>query len=118
MSPNPRDWRGWRKPLLVIIFLCIPLLGLAKSKAKKGGDFDLTGIIHPDLINSQSDPTLRFPVMNTGGSIFSITYGWLDISNNTVSYTVVQPTRKSDHTFQVSRFPGLPSPTSSATGNG
>jgi len=104
MSPNPRDWHGWRKLLLVIIFLSLPFVALAKSKAKKGGDFDLSGIIHPDLINAQSDPTLRFPVMNTGGSVFSITYGWLDISNSTVSYTVVQPTRKSEHAFQVSRF--------------
>jgi hypothetical protein len=42
--------------------------------------------------------------MNTGGSVFSITYGWLDISNSTVRYTVVQPTSKSGHSFEMSRF--------------
>jgi hypothetical protein len=38
------------------------------------------------------------------GSVFSITYGWLDISSSTIRYTVVQPTRKSEHDFEVSRF--------------
>jgi len=52
-------------------------------------------------VNAQTDPTLRFPVMSMVGSI---TYGWLDISSSMVRYTEVQPTRKSGHTFQVSRF--------------
>jgi hypothetical protein len=55
-------------------------------------------------VNAQTDPTLRFPVMNTGGSVFSITYGWLDISNSTIRYTVVQPTSKSSHSFDVPRL--------------
>jgi hypothetical protein len=55
-------------------------------------------------VNAQTDPTLRFPVMSTGGSVFSITYGWLDISNSTIRYTVVQPTSKSEHSFEGSRL--------------
>ena len=105
MSPNPASWHGWRKGLLLFLFLSVPWPGVAKTKsAVKGGDFDLSGIVHPDLVNAPGDPTLRFPVMGGGGSIFSISYGWLDISNSTIRYTVVQPTGKSSHSFAVSRF--------------
>jgi hypothetical protein len=79
-------------------------VGLAKKDTNKGGDFDLSGIVRPALVNAPSDPTLRFPVMTTGGSVFSITYGWLDMSNNTIRYTVVQPTSKSSHSYEVSRL--------------
>jgi len=105
MSRNLSDWCGWRKVLLLFLFLSVPLVGLAKTKRSKGGgDSDLSGIIRPELVNAQTDPTLRFPVMNTGGSIFSVTYGWLDISNSTVRYTVVQPTSKSGHSFDSPRL--------------
>jgi hypothetical protein len=103
MSANPASWGGWRKVLLLVLFLSVPWVGLAKTKSK-GGDFDLSGIVRPDLVNAPSDPTLRFPVMPTGGSIFGVTYGWLDISNSTIRYTVVQPKNKSDHSFEVSRL--------------
>ena len=105
MSPNPMGWRGWRKALLLLLFLGIPSVGLGAAKRqKKSGDYDLSGIVRPELVNAQTDPTLRFPVMNTAGSVFSITYGWLDISSNTVRYTEMQPTRKAGHAFSVSRF--------------
>src|SRR5208282_5727690 len=95
----------WRTGLLLFLFLTVPWVGLATTKSsKKGGDSDLSGIIRPALVNAQTDPTLRFPIMHTGGSVFSITYGWLDVSNSTVRYTVVQPTSKAGHSFDVSRF--------------
>jgi hypothetical protein len=104
MSPDPKV-RGWgHAVLLLILFLSVPLMASAVTKrSKKGGGVDLTGIIRPDLVNAETDPTLRFPVMNTEGSVFSITYGWLDISSSTVRYSEVQPTRKSGHAFSVPR---------------
>jgi hypothetical protein len=87
--------------LLAFLFLGLPSWGLAKTK--KVNDSDISNIIRPQLVNGQTDPTLRFPIMNTGGSVFSITYGWLDISNSTVRYTVVQPTSKSGHSFEAPR---------------
>ena len=104
MSLKLAGWCWWRTVLLLFLFLflCIPSMGRAKTK--KGNDSDISSIIRPALVNAQTDPTLRFPVMNTGGSVFSITYGWLDISNSTIRYTEVQPTRKSGHTFEVSRL--------------
>jgi len=102
MSLIPGGWCGWRTVLLLLLFLSVASVGLsATKKPKKGGDTDLTGIVRPDLINAQTNPTLRYPVMNTTGSL---TYGWLDISSNTITYTEVQPTRRSGHSFTVSRF--------------
>ena len=102
MSLNPTDWCWWRTVLLLFLFLSVPSMGRAKTK--KGNDSDITNIIRPNLVNAPADPTLRFPIMNTGGSVFSITYGWLDVSNSTIHYTVVQPTSKSGHSFEVSRL--------------
>ena len=77
-------------------------MGLAKTRgSKRAGDSDISNIIRPELVNAQNGPTLRFPIMHMTGSV---TYGWLDISSSTVRYTEVQPTRKSGHTFEVSRF--------------
>lgn len=105
MRPNSKGWCGWRAVLLLFLFLGVPSAGLAAAKkSKKSGDFDLTGIVRPDLVNAQTDPTLRFPIMRTGGSVFSITYGWLDISNSTIRYTVMQPPSKASQSFTVSRF--------------
>jgi hypothetical protein len=105
MIPNLAGWSGWRKAVLLVLFLSVPGMGVSSSRGKqKGGDFDLSGIIHPELVNASGDPTLRFPVMPTGGSIFGVTYGWLDISNSTIRYTVMQPKNKSDHSFDVSRL--------------
>ena len=102
MSLNPTGWCWWRTALLLFLFLSVPSTGRAKTK--KGNDSDITNIVRPDLVNAETDPTLRFPIMSAGGSVFSITYGWLDISNSTIRYTVVQPTSKSGHSFEVSRL--------------
>lgn len=105
MSPNSTVWCWSRTGLLLFLFLSVPSMGLAKTKGSvKGGDIDLSGIVRPDLMNATGDPTLRFPVMSMHGTVFSITYGWLDISGSTIRYTVVQPTSKSNHSFEVSRF--------------
>ena len=70
MNPNPKARRGRRVGFLLLLFLSVPGMAMAKTKnAVKGGDFDLTGILRPDLVNAPSDPALRFPVM-TGGEGF------------------------------------------------
>jgi hypothetical protein len=94
--------RGGRIGFLLCVWLSLPMLSQAKTK--KGIDTDLSNIIRPTLVNASAGPTLRFPVMSMPGSVFSITYGWLDISSNSVRYTVVQPTRKSEHDFDSPRL--------------
>ena len=98
---------GWgRVALLIFLGLTVASMGLAaKTKNPKwGSGSELANLVRPELVNAQTNPTLRFPVMSMPGSVFSITYGWLDISSNTIRYTVVQPPSKSGHDFEVSRF--------------
>lgn len=103
MGPQLMHGSKPKRGLILLLLLGAPLAGLAKTKTRKGGDSDLSDIIRPTLINAQTDPTLRYPVMNAGSSVFSITYGWLDISSGTLRYSVVEPTSKSSHSFQVAR---------------
>lgn len=98
MAPNFSNGRCWRSVLLIILFFSVLPAGLAKKA--RSSDTDLSNIIRPQLLNGQSDPTLRFPIMSIIGSL---TYGWLDITNSEVHYTEVQPTRKANRTFEVSR---------------
>ena len=100
MSSNPMGWCWWRAVLL--LFLSVPSVGLATTR--RGNDSDIANILRPELVNAQTDPTLRFPIMSMPSSVFSITYGWLDITSNVIRYTVVQPPSKSGHAFEVSRF--------------
>jgi hypothetical protein len=105
MSPNPAGWSWWRTVLLLFLLLSVPSAGLAKTKGStRGSNSDIANIIRPDLVNAETDPTLRFPVMSMPGSVFSITYGWLDITSSTIRYTVVQPASKAEHAFEVSKF--------------
>lgn len=100
MCTNSKRW--WSAVFLAALILGVMSVEPATAKrSKKNGDLDLSGIVRPELINAQSDPTLRFPVMNLSGAV---TYGWLDITSNTVSYLEVQPARRSNRTFSVSRF--------------
>jgi hypothetical protein len=87
----------------LILSIGAPLAAMGKKQQKKGGDFDLSDIIRPELIDAPANPTLRYPVM-PGGSSFGINYGWLDINNTTIRYTAVQPKNKSSRSFEVARL--------------
>ncbi len=105
MNAKPSGWRlPLRNSFLLVLILTAPVFGLGKKQQKKGGDFDLSDIIRPELINAPADPTLRFPVMPEGGTVMGVTYGWLDITNTTIRYTAVQPKNKSERSFEVSRL--------------
>ncbi len=56
------------------------------------------------LLNPETKPTLRYPVAGfSGKSIFSLSYGWFDVTKDTVRYTVVHPTKKQKEGFEVAR---------------
>jgi hypothetical protein len=104
MSPNRGAWRKAYTVLILILILSVTSVGAAQKKSKRSqrtADTDVSNILRPQLLDGDS---LRFPVTSMPGSVFTITYGWLDISNTMVRYTVVQPTSKSNHSFEVSRF--------------
>jgi len=96
---------GWLAFLLV--FICgVNVRGAqfarrAKRNAKNAYNGDLSDIVRPQLLNADSDPTLRFPILNMSGvSIFSLSYGWFDISRKGIRYTVVQPDKKKDESYE------------------
>jgi hypothetical protein len=107
MSPNHELWRRGRPALL--LFLVVGMTSaatagqLARKRSKTREDFNIDTYTRPQLLNADSDPTLRYPILSIPGSVFSITYGWLDVTRNLVRYQVVQPLSKSDHSFEVPR---------------
>ncbi|MGA3164717.1 MAG: hypothetical protein ABSF14_01220 [Terriglobia bacterium] len=110
MSPNPELRRMGRTFLLLFLIVSVTSAAaaqFAKKSARRRGEkpdtTDLEDILKPQLLNADSNPTLRYPIISTPGSVFSITYGWLDITRNTVRYQVAQPLSKSEHSFEVSR---------------
>lgn len=96
---------GWLAFLLV--FVCGVNAGGAqfartrKRSAKNADNISLSDIVRPQLLNADSDPTLRYPILNMSGvSIFSLSYGWFDISRKGIQYTVVQPDKKKDESYE------------------
>lgn len=91
----------------LLIFICGVNTGgaqttrRARRTAKNADNGDLSDIVRPQLLNADSDPTLRYPILNMSGlSIFSDSYGWFDISRKGIRYTVVQPDKKKDESYE------------------
>ena len=57
----------------------------------------------PQLLNTDTNPTLRFPIARMGHMNSTISFGWLDVSRNSVRYHVEQPPGKSQDSFEVPR---------------
>jgi hypothetical protein len=93
--------------LLVIVFL-FPFLKveamqiaagrLGVAKARRGSAAPDTGEApKPQLLNADSNPTLRYPVSVDENS--SISCGWLDVTRSGVTYTVVESGSKGRGTY-------------------
>ena len=90
-----------RTYLLLVIFLVFPFLkieaiqsvwGAAGAKAQRraaspAAPPNLGEAPKPQLLNADSNPTLRYPV---AVSESTISCGWLDVTRNSLNYTVVQ----------------------------
>ena len=60
-------------------------------------------IVRPQLLNGDTNPTLRFPIARQSGIRLSkFSYGWLDISGGKIHYTVDQPPEKLNEGFDAS----------------
>jgi hypothetical protein len=107
MSPNHELWRRGRSALLLFLVVGMTSAATAGQLAKRGarerGGPYIDSDFRPQLLNADSDPTFRYAILSMPGSVFSITYGWLDITRNSVRYQVAQPASKSDHSFEVPR---------------
>src|SRR4029077_9106240 len=77
-------------------------LAVPTQKEKKAAVDDQTNeVIKPEILNAESNPSLRYPVANfSGWSIYSTSYGWFDITRQGIKYTVVQPEQKSNESYE------------------
>ena len=88
--------------LLVAIFLLAIPSGLSASRKKEK---PLAGqqsgeLPKPELLNADTEPTLRFPAASfSGWSVFSTSYGWFDVTKNGIRYTPLQPQGKLNEGF-------------------
>ena len=58
--------------------------------------------IEPELLNADSNPTLRFPIARGSLTVASFSYGWLEITQGEVHYTVDLPPKKREDGFRAS----------------
>jgi hypothetical protein len=99
--PNPKHHRQ-RGVILLLIPLTAVLVTPPNSTAgEKIREAGVNLSVRPEVLNSQTGPTLRYPVMTVSGSL---TFGWLDISGSSIRYTVVEPPNKSQDSFEASRY--------------
>jgi hypothetical protein len=110
MMPQSEGWRHrW-----VAIFLLLLLGGsagdlfgvagqFAKRRQKSTADENYGEVTKPQLLNADTEPTLRYPAASfSGWSVFSTSYGWFDVTRNGIRYTPVQPPGKLDEGFEAS----------------
>jgi hypothetical protein len=107
MAPNSESGRRYCPVLLLFLIFGMTSAATGGQFARKGtrerGGSYVDSRFRPELLNADSDPALRYPVLSMPGSVFSITYGWLEVTHNLVRYQVEQPLKKSDHSFEVPR---------------
>ena len=63
---------------------------------------DTSSFTQPQLLNADTDPTLRYPIGSLVGMLCaSMAYGWLDISHAGIHFKVVQPLKRLDQGFDI-----------------
>jgi len=90
--------------VVLVVFAAAGGLSAQKSARQSGkpesSSNDKQG---PQLLNADTNPTLRFPVARMGHMNATISFGWLDVSRQSVRYQVEQPAEKSRDSFDVPR---------------
>jgi hypothetical protein len=98
--------RGRSDAVLLLFVMLAGISGAAAEKVvRQSGkpESSSNDSQRPQLLNADTNPTLRFPIARMGHMNASISFGWLDISRNSVRYHVEQPLDKSQDSFEVSR---------------
>jgi len=92
-----------------VLLLFFMLAGVVRAAAQKPirqigkPEPSSNGNARPQLLNADTNPTLRFPIARMGHMNSTISFGWLDVSRNSVRYQVEQPPGKSQDSFEVPR---------------
>ncbi len=106
MSLNLQGWGMGRTVCLLFILLSVTVVAPAGQFAKRGKKTDETNVealLKPQLLNADTDPTLRYPIASfSGWSVFSASYGWLDVTRAGIRYSVVEPPGKANEGFAAS----------------
>ena len=98
--------RGRSRALLLLIVMMVGISAGAEQKAARQigkPESSSNDNLRPQLLNADTNPTLRFPIARIGHMNGSISFGWLDVSRDSVRYHVEQPPGKSQDSFEVSR---------------
>ncbi len=106
MKPESKGWGRviWAAVLLLLLITVANSLlaqfGRRKS-SKRAAEEEPEDLPKPQLLHAETNPTLRYPIASFSGiTVFSTSYGWLDVSRNVVRYTPVQPRGKLEEGFE------------------
>lgn len=94
------------RSFLLLVIMLVGISGVAAQKAARqraNPDSTSNDNLRPQLLNAETNPTLRFPIARMGHMNGTLSFGWLDISRSTVRYQVEQPPGKSQDSFEVPR---------------
>jgi len=97
--------RGRKVAKLLILVLLTGVASMASQKAARQSakpEASSNDNDRPQLLNADTDPTLRFPIARMGHMNGTLSFGWLDISRSMIRYRVEQPADKSPDSFEVS----------------
>ena len=105
MSRDFKDRGRSRATILLLVMLAGISNAAAQKTARQSAKPEASSNDNdrPQLLNADTNPTLRFPIARMGHMNSTISFGWLDISRNLVRYHVEQPAEKSQDSFEVSR---------------
>jgi hypothetical protein len=92
--------------LLLFLILTVASAATAQMKSRKASRLATPSTsnndIQPQLMNADTNPTLRFPVARMALAVSSVSYGWLDITRGGIHYTVEQPPKRQEDGFSAS----------------
>jgi hypothetical protein len=84
------------RTVLFLILIVAPAAAAEKAVRQSGKpESSSNDVLWPQLLNAGANPTLRYPIARMGHMNTSISFGWLDISRNSIRYHGEQPPGKS-----------------------
>lgn len=106
ISLNLPGWGMSRTVRLLCLILSVSMVapaGQFAKRVKKPDAPNIDALLKPQLLNADTDPTLRYPIASfSGWSVFSTSYGWLDVTRKGIHYSVVDPPGKVAEGFSYS----------------